>query len=485
MNSINRLKNIVLYTIINLAFILLFLFNSIGEDFYLVSLIIVISYLIFIFSREKKDIITNQIILSIMLSLVYDYLWRKTGLDIPLELKLVIDIISLILLFKIVMKPDKYIKILKDKIILLSLIFISLSFIISMANSVSFSNYITSLRIYIRFLPTYIILSNEGGKNSKIDLMILIMVNLLLIPIQAMQHWADDVAGVFGISGGQYLFLFTVIIYSIAYTLYLNKKISFMVISFITTIIFVIYGLGEIKVAFFIIPIILIVINILNSRNLFKKINIVLILFLMMYIGVNIVIKVSPNFQYFFEYGSIKQNIINYTMRTNDSRFYLGRFENVIYTDKHILTDYNTKLLGKGIGAAMPNETWYYELDSVSKGRSIRTFESTEMFKSYGPYFGYHLSGINVMWIETGYIGLTIYCLVMIIGSYRSIMLIKKSKDIRHKCLGNASIGYLVAWIPLMFYYNYLIDRNSIIMLVMLFGLVNFELKSINNNKKL
>ncbi|WP_212904933.1 hypothetical protein [Clostridium polyendosporum] len=318
----------------------------------------------------------------------------------------------------------------------------------------------------------YIILSISKNDYKKHDFYFLCGLNLILVIIQSRLGWRDDVSGVFGISNVQGFFLFLLIIYCIGLTRYLYNKINLMLFSIISLVIFIISGIGEIKVAFIIIPVISIIGIVLNQRNYIKLFKIGIPIVFMIIIGFNILVQISPNFKSFFSYDYIGQNIYNYTMRTNDERFYLGRIENIAYTNNYILTSQKDKITGLGIGYAMPDENWYYTADFVPRGRSIINLYETKLYQEYGLYFGYHFSSMNIIYLEGGIIGLITFYLIISIQFLRSFKILKKTNKINYKCLSNASISLLIALVLLMFYYPYLIDINANLLFIIVMALI-------------
>lgn len=475
----NLFMHLVINSIFSIMFLLLYLTNL---NFGLI--ILILSYILYIILIDEKDIITNQISLLIVLNVFYDMLWRKTLLDVPLELKYLIDFMSIILLFKIILHRNKYKLVFKDSIVILTLIWIVISMIISFSNNVSLYNYIMSLRIYIRFLPIYIILSNNRIFYNKYDLYLLILINIVIIPIQSMISFMDDRSGVFGISNVQALLLFLIIMTAVVVTMYSNKKIN--IFSFILCIIlmFIICGVAEIKIGMVIIPGVIVLILLLNTRNPIKIVVSIMSIIIMVNIGISILIKVTPGFSTFFEKDKLKQNVINYTMKTNDPRFYLGRLQNIFYTNEYLLKDKEEKIFGLGVGSSMPSENYYYEL---RYGQRNLTPYCTNLYKQYGVYFGYHFSSVNIIYLESGYIGIIIYFSIIFIVLYRSFKILFRENNIKYKCITNATIVLTLAWIGLAFYYPYLLDRTSMLILIFMIGLNNsiFNLKYNRINKNL
>lgn len=473
----NFFISLAINSIFSVMFLLLYLSNL---KFGLI--ILTLGYILYIFLMNEKDIVTNEVSLLIVLNVFYDMLWRKTLIDVPLELKYLIDFMSIIIIFKIILHRNKYKLVFKDSIIILTFIWIIISMVISFSNDISLNNYIMSLRIYIRFIPIYIVLTNNRIFYNKYDLYLLLIINIFIIPVQSIISFMDDRSGVFGISNVQALLLFLIIITAVVVTMYSNKKINTFTFIFSIILIFVICGVGEIKIGIAILPFVIILILLLNTKNPIKIIVSIVSIIIMINIGLNILIKVSPGFSSFFEKDKLKQNIINYTMKTNDSRFYLGRLQNIFYTNEYLLKNKEEKIFGLGVGSSMPSENYYYELESNSQGRKRFTPYYTNLYKEYGVYFGYHSSSVNIIYLEGGYIGLIIYFAILAIILYRSFKILYKANNVTYKCIANATIVLILSWIGLAFYYPYLLDRSAMIVFTFMVGL-NRSVLNMKNKK--
>lgn len=479
-NLIIKYKKPIQFIIINCIFLFMILLSNI-QSIKCIWIPIMVFYLGYVSLLKAFDCVYNQIVLLLLLSFFYDHLWRGApSLNVPLSLKYVVDIISIILLFKIFIHFKEYYRILKDKIIIIILLFISISMVVYVVRDIDFINYIMCIRIYLRFLPVYIILSNSQENFKKEDLMILILCNLIPLPFFAMKFHQDDFAGIFGISSVQVFFLFILMIYIYIITLCLNKKIKAKYSILSTIIVFILFGLGEIKIAFILTPIILTIIILFNKKNIMLIIKLTIIIGIMTSVAINILISISPGFKEFFKSDKIKQNVIDYTMKTNNPEFELGRLENIVYTQKYILTDTSKKICGLGIGSSMPNENWYYEKLGKSKGKKVFTLYQTNMYKQNGYTFGYQFSSMNIIYLENGVIGIVVFYLLVVIIMIRSIVLIRKSNHIIDKVIGNTTFAFMLAWIPLMYYYSYLLERNPMYMCIFVSALVSNRYNKLN-----
>lgn len=471
---LDYLKKISPYFIINFIFLSICLIVSVLDIKIFIIPVILIYVMYNIFSTEMS-IVTNQIVLAILYSSSYTFLWAAREYAVPMEVKYVIYILNIIIILKIFIKYDIYMKCLRDWIVLLSLLFILLSGILFLFSNVSFLNYIMSLEIYLRFLPAYIVLS-VNNKYNKSDLYLFCVLNAVMIFAEYIQYsrgkfGPDNISGIFGISNVQALLLFMVIIYGILLTCYIYKKINLMLFSMSLIVLFLIAGVGEIKIFFLAVPFVTILILFLNMKNFFRFFKIVAPIIIFTVIGIRILISVSPFFSGFFNVDTIQENIYNYTMVTNNKRFVLGRFENIVYTNEDILTSAYKKVLGLGVGSSMPDENWYYKTHD-NGNRTILDLYETDLYKSYGPSLGYHFSSMNIIYLEMGFVGLLIFYLGISLQFFRSWVIFKKSEVLKDKCLAIASISLLLVLVPLMFYYPYLLDIDASLIFIIVMALV-------------
>ncbi|MEW9935002.1 hypothetical protein AB2T63_09500 [Clostridium butyricum] len=329
------------------------------------------------------------------------------------------------------------------------------------------------LRIYIRFLPSYIIIAIDKNCFTKQDAIALIIANSIPLPYFALKYHQDDFSGLFGVSSVQVFFLLILIIYAYVLVLFLNKKIKIKYMIFCIVITFILLGLGEIKIGFALIPIVSIIEVVLQKFSIKNIFLIVIGMSIMSIVGLNILIKVSPDFKDFFQLNQIKYNATKYVMKTNNPAFELGRVENIIYTNEYILYDVEKKLYGLGVGSSMPSENWYYEYKGQQMFRkNVYTPYETDMYKQYGYSFGYQFSSMNIIYMENGIIGFIIFYMIIFIIIKRSFVIIRKCNNINHKCIANSMIGFMLCWIPLNFYYAYLIDRNAMYICIILSAIV-------------
>lgn len=459
------------FIIIDVIFALAILLANIINYSYFIWILIGM-FLIYMCKNKIDDLVTHQIILISAFNIFYDILWRKTSLNIPINCKYIVDVIGIIMIFKMLFYKNRFKRVVNDFIFWIIISFVIISMFVAIVNKIPLINFLMSLRIYIRFFPAYLILSTGQLKYNKYHLCILIIANLILIPIQSIISSFDDVSGIFGIRNVHILLLLLIIIVALLTTYYCKKEITTIKFVVGIIIVFLICGIGEIKLGMAIIPIEIICIILLNTINPFKLIVSIIVCVVMINIGLKVLIKVSPQFTSFFNHNTIKQNIIDYTMKPNNPEYKLGRFENIVYSYNNILDTESKKITGLGIGNAMPSENYYYELDKHSKGRKINTIYTTKLYKQYGPYFGYHFSSMNILFLESGFIGILVYMLIISTIIYRSIILIKKSKFTKDKALGNSCIALSVSLLFLMFYYNYILDRGAIMMITFIFAIV-------------
>jgi hypothetical protein len=391
-----------------------------------------------------------------------------------MEMKYVVYILNIIIILKILIKFNIYKKCLKDWIVILSFLFIIISGLSTFSQNISFINYTMSLQIYLKFLPAYIVLSINNRYNKK-DLYFICLINVIMLFIQCIEYFRgklipDYISGIFGTSNVQALLLLIIILYSILLTCYIYKKINIIKLSIGIIILFLIPGISEIKIFFVLVPFITMIVLILNLKKIIRFSKVFVPVAIFMIIGIRILISVSPFFTSFFNLSTIQSSIYNYTMVTNNNEFKLGRLENIVYSNNDILTSKKSKIFGLGVGSAMPDENWYYTTHDIGN-RTLFNLYETGLYKLYGPYFGYHFSSMNIIYLESGVVGLFVFYLCIIIQLTRSYNLFRKAQELKDKCLATASISVLFSAVPLMFYYPYLLDMDASLIFIIIIAL--------------
>lgn len=478
---LNYLKKSSFYFILNFLFLIFCLIVAKSDiKFFLIPLVSI--YIMLNLFLNERVIVNNQIILSILYSIIYTFLWGARTFDVPMEMKYIIYLLNFIIILKILMHFNVYKKCLKDWIVIAAFVFIIISGIVAIFSGSSFTNYIMSLQIYLRFLPAYIVIS-ANNKYSKDDLYAFCLLNVFMLFIEYLLYLKgkvipDSVSGIFGLSNVQALLLFFIVIFSIALICYIYKKINLITFSIIVIALFVIAGLGEMKMFFLATPFIVIIILLLCIKRFFRFAKVILPIVILMVIGIRILISVSPFFAGFFNLNKIQDNIYNYTMVSNNPNVKLGRLENIVYTNDYILTTNAQKFYGLGVGNAMPDENWYYISHNNNIHRKIINLYSTPLYENYG-YLGYHFSSMNIIYLETGFIGFSIFYFVIMVMFYRSYKLFEITKEFNNKCLSIAGVTFLFVFTLLMFYYPYLLDLDTSLMFSILIALITNKYKQI------
>ncbi len=106
-NNIYKGRIRTLNIFMNMMFIILCLI-SYSTSYKILTYSIFAMYIIYIIFLDIENILYNQVILSIMLTSTYDIIWRKTIINIPMECKYVVDLLSIVLILKIIVNYSNH-----------------------------------------------------------------------------------------------------------------------------------------------------------------------------------------------------------------------------------------------------------------------------------------------------------------------------------------------------------------------------------------
>lgn len=471
--SVKILKEFFIINIINTFIILEGIFINYSIIAILMYIILLLVYSIFLLSKDTITIVKYQISYVLISYSVLDYLFNYTRLDIPLELKYVAEIISFILILKIVSNYKKYSYSLKDPIIIIIGITVIANLIYCLSGQNNLGDFLNGIRSYFRFIPTYIILSNTKFK-FKYEYYVYYIVNIILILIQLFINTnPDNLNGIFGLTGSTSVTLFILILLVIYLTKYLNKKTSFIKFMSILSLTLIIAVLQENKAGIVIEILLLVIIIFLSRKHVIKKIIAIFILITAFIVGVNMLVTRFPGFQDMIRPDTMKTSIEDYLFKNNNKNFEMGRFETIAYFNYTELDSIEKKILGNGIGSALPKENWYYAGPNRNKGRNIVDISSSRIYEKYGENFGYHLSSIIVLYLEGGIVGILLIFIMWIIIFKRSAYLLIKGIQLEEKCIGSIGIMMCIYILFPIIYGGSLQNRTFMLLVIVIMSIVS------------
>lgn len=439
----------------------------------ILNLLIIVSLILILSLLNENNLLRFLLYFAILSSFLLDSLWMLgRSFPININIKYMIDIINIILLFKILLKHKKYKlhNIFEDKILILNMIFIFISIFKLVIFNYSLLEFLNGIRVYLRFLPFYIIIKNNSDKKLLSDFRLIIILQIPILLVQMIRYTdQDQIGGMFGIYGQTYLFILLVPIFFYMLNKYLMKDVPIYEMILYAIVILGICAINETKVAFIIFPIVSVIMLILfNTRYSFiRKI------FFMSIVAVSLIVSfkvLSDRYSTFNKFFLNSDAVIEYATKSNNKYFYFGRLENFNYIKDVELNSFSNNLLGIGIGRAVPDE--FFGANHFNQGRTIKQIPLSSKYLQL-QNSGYFLSSLNVFYFENGIIGILIYLLILLVLFKRCVSNIKVLKNINEISISYAFISLLITWIAMFYYNDIFYQYNTITIFWILGGLIS------------
>lgn len=474
-----KISNFIVVNLINLILFISLLISSRLPYKYLIYLIIILAYSIYLFTQKSINIIKYQISFMLISSPCLDMLYLNTGKTIPMEIKYLIDIVLILLCFKMLINSREYKKVFNDSFIILIIMTILLNCIICIINKGNIYELFNGLRLYYRFIPVYIILSLNNFKfNTEYKLYYFLNIFACMFEILMKMH-QDHINGLFGATGSPACSIFMTIMLVYIILKYINKKTKLLNLLFILFITFFYFVFSENKAFIFITCVNILFIILLSRGKKYKKILTSIITMFILIIGINVICVLFPNFGEMFKLDTMQQSIESYLLKNNNPAFALGRIDATKYVANIELNTSYRKMFGSGLGSALPTENWYYSSDMVSIGRYVLDSKPSTMLNRYGYDLGYQLTSTGVLFIETGYIGILVLLLTCIIFARRSLYIINNTKNEERYFIGVLGIVTIISSLFPLLYGGGLINRNLMFIILLILGRTSFVYKNV------
>ncbi len=384
-----------------------------------------------------------QILFSLTIKGLTDYL------HFPSSTIYISDYFTLILLLKIifVFLNKKEIKVKSKKLnmlFLLIFLMLLLNLISLIINRYSLLNFIWGIRNDYKFFVAfigYLYLDMSEKTIEKITRLLLFIFFLQLpaVLIQySMGYIQDDMGGTFGLGATGVLGHFMAYIFAIAFSKYLNRKISIVKLISVLAPILVITVLSEIKIMYVYIAIILVY---LMLRNKFKLsyafiglATLILMVFSSQKLG-----EIYPDFNNFWNINTLVD--YSYTRSYGDGGA-INRLSGpaVIYTE--VMDNNYKKYFGVGLGNAAPNQ------HERLKGRYNEKYDDLKYYWFFIPYY----------LMENGTLGLGLYIILLVY--LLIIMRSNKTDNIEEKVIVKAvEVCIIINFISLIYNNGILTDQ--------------------------
>lgn len=472
MNINKKVQTIVKISIINIFIILIcILANLTGKFKYNIYIPVLTVYFFYLLTKNEVTIVLYQFYMMILNEFILDNIFHYIRIDTPLELKYITEFISIILIMKILINKKVYGNLMKNKVIILLLTIIIINTIIVISNNESILQLMNALRIYFRFIPVYLVI-RYNNVDFKTSYRLLYMASITIFFIQVLLNFHRDFrTGIFGIIGGSVFSVFMSIKVIDLTIKFINKKASRSKLILFTLLTFAIFALAESKAFILILAVSMIAILVLSKGNILKRSVFIIITSVLLVFGVNLMVKIYPNFSYFLSVKNMKNNVENYIFgNSNPVNFSMGRFEAMNYIGNLEKNTLEKKLLGLGSGVSMPQENIFYINDA--SGKKVIDFPESRVFEQYDKKYGYYLSSFATMYLDNGYLGIVILIGIFFIILIKSVYLVRYGRELDSKSIGGISLCIVLASIFCCFYGSDLFYRNYSYMLCIVSALV-------------
>lgn len=259
----------------------------------------------------------------------------------------------------------------------------------------------------------------------------------------------DNIAGTFGDFGTGNLCVFLAVFVSLIVGKYKLKMQRSSTSIFMIVLTFIPIVLGEIKIGFILIPIIVASLLVIYKID-FQSISIIILVIVFSVVSFGYFAKIYPGFSNFF----VKDNIVKYNSSSYGGES-LSRNEALGYISKNALVTFDKKMLGIGIGNGAPNKYEYFQGDYYKNNKKLKY----EWF--FLPYYT----------LENGYVGVILF-LILIFNVYiDAIKVLRKCKSNQKKLLGFITIGITIIMISFVGYNNSMLSDTVGLLFFMFCGL--------------
>lgn len=370
--------------------------------------------------------IWNRPIILIYFQIIFTCTMRfiYSELPIPSSIRYLTDVVTVILCVQTFLHMRKNISGLNVKIPLVCMTLFVVSTIVSfLLSGQDILSYIWGARILFRFfvffLACIVFLHRDDVKKIIRILFGLLPLNVLASTFQyfVQGYTFDYNGGLFGLEVGcnaeMNMYLVLLIIFSFAMYLKNQFKLSHLVLVLIMSL--YIAALSELKVLFFELPIIFVIVAILYKPTK-KTFGILFVGSIAVYFAVLLFLALYPNWTDFFTTDTVMKYITEAGYAGGDT---LNRTSAIPYVLKNLLTDARVRLFGVGLGNG-----------------DISSFFVSDFYEKY-QHLRYTYFGFAHTLVENGLIGLVFYIGVFLGSAVHCFMMMyKKQINVAYAAMG-------------------------------------------------
>lgn len=404
---------------------------------------------------NAKELIYFQIFLVLFEGILIDVF------KFPSAIKYLTDILTLLIFLLSFKRINRTIPKLKMNILLgiIGIYFIYSIFSITIGMSglfLSFWGMRNIFRFYLFYLSCIATLDNDDFKKAIINLKKVYVLNFLLVLVQyfIFHYKMDYLGGIFGITKGcnGSLNLFIIIMLCIVFVEYLNNKSNITNLGLYIVSSFIIAGLAELKVIYFEIVVMAIVLLFIKKPS-FRTLLIGVGLFGGMVIGLKVMENIFPDA---YKVIADWRNIDIYLSSSWFGQIEITRMTAFdIITNKFFDNKFYIILIGLGLGSC--EET---------------SFKISQFAQNYG-YMNYKRYSFAMKYLETGAIGLLLFVMIFLI----ILIFALKNRKKNNKSIYAQTIILLIPFVFLNIWYNESCTLEIAYLLYFILSVVGIERK--------
>ena len=380
--------------------------------------------------------IWNRPIILIYFQIVFACTMRfiYSELPVPSSIRYMTDVVAVLLFVQTFLHGRKVINRLNIKIplVCMALFIVStvISFLLSGQDILSYAwGGRILFRFFVFFLACAVFLHRDDVKNIIRILFWLLPVNVLASSFQyfVQGYTFDFNGGLFGMEIGcnAEMNMYLVLLVIFAFAMYLKNqfKLSHLVMVLIMSL--YIAALSELKVLFFEIPIIFLLVALLYKPTK-RTFGILFVGGIAVYFAVALFLVLYPDWANFFTVDTIMKYLTSSGYAGGDT---LNRFSAIQYVLKNLLTDVRMQLFGVGLGNG-----------------DISSFFVSDFYEKY-QHLKYTFFGFAHTLVENGLVGLLCYISVFVGSAIHCfVMMHKKQINVAY-----AAVGCVVSVFALFF----------------------------------
>lgn len=470
--KVEFIEKLINLSIINIFLIFIIMFNKI----HILNVGIMLFYTIYIIKMDSEDVLLNTIIFFLTASFLIENFWYSTHITINTYAFYLKPILILIILFNILKERKKYTILIKDPVVLLCILLFLINLLRIFLGGYNINDFINGFYTYFIIFIFYIFAAINKFQYKYIYISLLVVQLPLVLFELLIYKDQDQITGIFGLHATNWSMLILSISIYYIFGMYMQKQLkakSFILILIYT---FTIFMINETKMAFFIIPLSLLILILFNKESLKKKIKIISFIIITSLICMIGIVKIYPSFENILFNPKM---IVDYVFNKHSGFYQYSRYENLVFTNDVFLPETIDKFIGIGQGSAIPDRE--LSLDLYNRGRYFTDTPNSSKYNIY-KLWGYHQSSLNTMFVEIGILGISIYLLIIIFMIIKSRRIYLISTDSRDKALALAYILYVIGWIFEFWYTDVFYIVNSNMFFWLFSGIIHMKyskLKSI------